>query len=213
MSVEQMLEAQWVQTRDRLVAKQLLGPSHASLSLRIPGTDAMWFGAATDNAPRRIAVDDTATAVPGSDLHLAIYAARKDVGAIGVGGGTFGRLLAHSGDAMPGVFDEQVRHLGRMRPAVGHVREVKRALGGGTNALIVQGDPICLGMTATRLALNAELFEKCAKAFVLAMAAGSRVKQLPWLVRSVANGRLMKDERRAMERIQQGMLPEESRSY
>ena len=78
---------------------------------------------------------------------------------------------------------------------------------------LVQGNPVCLGTTATRLALNAELFEKCAKAYVLAAASGGRVRPLPWLVRHVANGRLLKDERQARERFVQGLLPVESKGY
>jgi hypothetical protein len=81
------------------------------------------------------------------------------------------------------------------------------------NALLLRGQPMCLGTTCTRLALNAELFEKCAKAYVLAAAAGGRVKELPWLVRRIANGRLVKDERRAAQAFGRGELPVESSGY
>jgi len=83
----------------------------------------------------------------------------------------------------------------------------------GGNVLLVQGRPLCIGMTATRLALNAELFEKCAKAYVLAVAGGGRVHALPWIVRLVANRRLHKDEQRATQRFAQGLLPEETKGY
>ena len=68
-------------------------------------------------------------------------------------------------------------------------------------------------MPATRLALNTELFEKCAKAYVLAAASGGAVRPLPWLVRRVANGRLRKDRRAAVARWAQGLLPEEAKGY
>lgn len=100
-----------------------------------------------------------------------------------------------------------------MSAAVKNALEIGPALGVGGNTLLVGGEPVCLGMTASRLALNAELFEKCAKAFVLAAATGGRIKPLPWLVRLIANNRLMKDERRAKLRIMEGELPEESRGY
>jgi hypothetical protein len=48
---------------------------------------------------------------------------------------------------------------------------------------------------------------------VLAAASGGRIKPLPWIVRHVANGRLMKDEKRARERVASGLLPEESKGY
>jgi len=92
-------------------------------------------------------------------------------------------------------------------------RELAASLREGGNVLLLQGRPVCLGMTATRLALNAELFEKCAKAYVLAVASGGPVHALPWLVRMIANRRLAKDQRRATARFLQGVLPEESKGY
>ena len=81
------------------------------------------------------------------------------------------------------------------------------------NVLLLRGRPVCLGMTPLRLALNAELFEKCAKAYVLAVAGNGRVRPLPWIVRLVANRRLAKDRQRAAVRFVQGHLPEESNGY
>lgn len=87
------------------------------------------------------------------------------------------------------------------------------ALEGLGNAALVDGHMVCLGTTATRLGLNAELVEKCAKAYVLAVAGGGRVRPLPWIVRLVANRRLAKDQERARARLLQGLLPEESKGY
>jgi hypothetical protein len=98
------------------------------------------------------------------------------------------------------------------RPVSG-LEDLPAALAGGGNAAIVRGQVLCIGTTAARLSMNAELFEKCAKAYVLAMATGGRVKPLPWIVRHVANRRLMKDERRAAERFARGLLPEETKGY
>lgn len=128
------------------------------------------------------------------------------------GGGPFGLGLADFEGMMPGVFDEQVRHLGRMAPPPS-ISSLGKALKLGGNVLMMQGQPIVLGMTGARLALNAELFEKCAKAYLLATAGGGNVRPLPWIVRYVANRRLMKDEGRARLRVRQGLLPEESKGY
>jgi hypothetical protein len=154
-----------------------------------------------------------APSVRGAGLHAAIYACRADVGAIAAGGGAFGLCLADFGAVMPGVFDEQARHLGCMPAGVEDPRDLAPRLGGGGNVLVARGLPVCLGMTASRATLNAELFEKCAKAYVLAMASGGHVRPLPWIVRTVANRRLLKDERRAAQRFGLGLLPEESRGY
>ena len=70
-----------------------------------------------------------------------------------------------------------------------------------------------LGMTPSRLAMNAELFEKCATAYVLAVASGGPVRPLPWIVRHVANRHLMKDEQRARGRVRAGLAPEETKGY
>lgn len=204
MDLDSTLRALWSEVRDRLAARDLLRGERASLSLRIPGTGAMWLGAAADPSPSR---------VTDARLHSAIYAARADVGAIALGGGAFGLCLGDFGGRMPEVFDEQARHLGRMGPPCTAEAELAAALRDGGNALLVGGQPVCLGTTASRLALNAELFEKCAKAHVLAAAAGGPVKPLPWWVRHIANGRLLKDQSRAAARLAQGLLAEESRGY
>ena len=205
MSTEDQLRTEWSALRDRLQVKQLLRGEGASLSLRIPGSDAMWFGRATDAAPQRLPLRGAPTQ---AEVHAAAYAQRDDVAAVAWGGGAFGLCLADFGGAMPQVFDEQARHLGPMHPGGSAA-----ALQGRGNVALVAGRPVCLGMTAMRLALNAELFEKCAKAYVLAVAGGGRVRPLPWIVRLVANRRLAKDQQRAAARLQQGLLPEESKGY
>ena len=204
MDLDATLSALWIEIRDRLAARQLLSGAGAGVSLRIPGSGELWFGNAADEAPRRV------SDVP---LHTALYAARPDVGAIAVGGGVFGACLADFGGRMPEVFDEQARHLGRMGRAIDGANGITASLRAGGNALLIDGVPACLGTTGSRLALNAELFEKCAKAYVLAAAAGGPVKPLPWWVRHIANGRLLKDQARAAARLAQGLLPEESRGY
>ncbi|MBT9595442.1 MAG: hypothetical protein IV094_05640 [Vitreoscilla sp.] len=210
MTTDELLRQQWLDLRGRLQARGLLASEGASLSLRVPATDAMWFGLAGDTAPQRVPLR---AASGDSEVHAAAYGARADVGAIAVGGAGFGRCLADFNGVMPQAFDEQARHLGPMGPAAAAVREVAASLRKGGNALLVQGRPVYLGMTATRLALNAELFEKCAKAYVLAVAGGGRVRPLPWIVRLVANRRLHKDEARAARRFAQGLLPEEAKGY
>ena len=210
MAIDGTLRQQWQDLRERLRAKNLLPADVGSVSLRIPGSDAMWFGQAIDAAPQQVSFG---AAVGDGLVHAAAYAARRDVGAIAVGGAAFGRCLADFGGAMPQAFDEQARHLGAMGPAVAEWRQLGSSLRRGGNVLLLQGHPMCLGMTAMRLALNAELFEKCAKAYVLAVAGGGRVRPLPWIVRFVANRRLYKDERRAALRFAQGLPAEETKGY
>jgi ribulose-5-phosphate 4-epimerase/fuculose-1-phosphate aldolase len=172
----------------------------------------MWFGAAGDDAP--VLRDWTGcTNDDRLSSHALVYARRSDVGAIARGGGAFGLRLADFGGALPQVFDEQARHIGPMPPAVRDDGELATALATPGSALMLRGTPLCWGTTPRRLGLNAELFEKCAKAYVLAIATGGRVRNLPWWVRLIANGRLAKDQRAAAMAFARGEMPNESAGY
>jgi ribulose-5-phosphate 4-epimerase/fuculose-1-phosphate aldolase len=197
----------------RLDGKQLLGAG-ASVSVRLPGTQDILLGA-PGHVPVRVSLAD-AQAEPA--WHAAVYRARADVGAMALGGGVYGRLLGDFGSDLPQVFDEQARHLGRTAlPPTGMADDprisAERCLTTGGNAWVCRHTVLVLGMTAQRLVLNAELLEKCAKAYVLAAASGAPIHTLPWWVCHIANGRLKKDQRRASERFAQGLLPEEVKGY
>lgn len=210
---EAALRTQWQALRERLCAKQLLTPASSSLSLRIPGAQAMFFGDIEDAKPQRLSLEKTRTLKGAAGMHAAVYAARADVGGMAHGGGAFGVQLGDHGGVLPQVFDEQARHLGPMAKPLSECANIAAHLAGGGNVQLLGGIPLCLGTTSTRLALNAELFEKCAKAYVLAVATGGEVKELPWIVRFVANRRMRKDEKNAALRFAQGLLPVESRGY
>ena len=135
------------------------------------------------------------------------------MGAILVGGGDYARALAALGGRLPILFDEQARHLGALRGPCDGPEGLAAAIRSGTNLAMVAGRPVSLGMTPQRLALNAELFEKCAKAYGLALVAGGPTPELPFWVRWIAGRRLLKDERRAGERFAQGLPPEDKNSY
>lgn len=83
----------------------------------------------------------------------------------------------------------------------------------GGNCLVFRGLPVCLGSTATRMAMNAELFEKCAKAYVLASATGQRLTRLPWWVAYIATSRLKKDQKAAGLAFAAGRMPVETKGY
>jgi ribulose-5-phosphate 4-epimerase/fuculose-1-phosphate aldolase len=210
MASAKALEAQWAEARDRLVAKKLLAGNGASLSVRCPGRTSMWFAAANDDAP---ALLDWNPAAGDAVVHARTYARRADIGAIARGGGPFGLCLANFGGLLPQVFDEQARHIGPMPGAVDSENGLEMALGTPGSALILREAPLLWGTTPRRLALNAELFEKCAKAYVLAIATGGRVRPLPWWVRRIANGRLAKDQRAAALAFERGEQPVESKGY
>lgn len=199
----------WHMVRERLQDKELQVSGMGCLSIREPGMGKFWFGTSTDAAP--VLADGTGG--PVQALHAAILRARPDTCAIASGCGRYGAHLLDIVGALPIVFDEQARHLGRLSPAPADGGASRCQLASGTNLISAGGELFILGMTGRRLVLNAELFEKCAQAHVLAAATGKRTGQLPWIVRHLANRRLMKDEARAARRSRQGLIPEETKGY
>ncbi|MCI3945668.1 Ribulose-5-phosphate 4-epimerase/Fuculose-1-phosphate aldolase [Pseudomonas syringae] len=206
--MRESLRQQWFDLRERLMGQV---DSHSSMSLRLPGEQGMWLGTLYDLAPQ--VIDWSACAVPASHTHAAIYRTRADVGAILIGGGTFAKSLVDFGGVMPILFDEQARHIGHMGEPARQDQPLTNTLKRGGNGALIGGTPVVMGTTGARMALNAELFEKCAKAFTLAKACGTQLTLLPWWVVLVANGRLMKDEKRAAQHFADGKIPPETRGY
>jgi len=254
--------------------------------MRLPGTTEMLIATA-GNEPLRVPLSARENGAQAQ--HVDVYAARPDVGAIALGGGTFARMLGSFGGDLPQLFDEQARHLGAtvmpmrrstddlkststsysrlINPAhetpppacrgrlgggeplregfqqvltppqpspasrggghfsqgsryLLHLRAIYRSalrkscgLATGGSVWVAEHDVMVFGSTVHRLALNAELLEKCAKAYVLARATGMHLHTLPWWVCRIANGRLKKDQKRAAQRFAQGLLPDEVKGY
>lgn len=197
MSPENLL----IDAMRRLHEKQLLG-ADGRVSMRVPGTGEMLIA----QPSAELAMVPLSSPPNGEYAeHVAVYATRADVGAIAQGGSVFGRMLGSFGGDLPQLFDEQARHLGATLASM--------RLAGGGNVRVGEHDVCVFGTTVHRLVLNAELLEKCAKAYVLAAATGMRLHTLPWWVCRIANGRLKKDQRRAAQRFAQGLLPEEVTGY
>jgi hypothetical protein len=211
--LESSLTTTLLAARERCARQGYLGSNEAGLSTRLPGSTDFLFVDAGAAAPWRLSWLDAQEGL--LTLHAAIYRLRADVGAVLSGGGVFTTALHDFGGTMPVGFDEQARHLGRMPEAAPSIAalEMRPRLANGANTILVGSLPVCLGTTCQRLVLNAELVEKCAKAYVLAAATGEPVGELPWWVRKIAIGRLHKDQRRAAQRFALGLLPEETRGY
>ncbi|MFG1497262.1 hypothetical protein ABMA57_11570 [Saccharospirillum sp. HFRX-1] len=207
--MSELIETQrklWQSSLSRLKNQQLLQTPSAWLALRVPGGDGFWFGKASAGRPQWMAGAGNGE----SALAEHLFRSRLDVCAIAAGCGRYGQHLFDLDGQMPGVFDAQVRHLGKMAAVS---QQDTQHLDSGGNVHWLAGQPLLLGTTAHRLVFNAELFEQCAKAYVLASATGQAIRPLPWLVRFVANRRLRNDQRAAAVRVMNGQLPQESRSY
>jgi ribulose-5-phosphate 4-epimerase/fuculose-1-phosphate aldolase len=213
--IDVLCDEQLQAARSRLVAKGLLHPGD-SVSIRVPGADACLFlvepaGDAID-ATRQPLSKVSAGAV---ETHRVIYAARPDVGAILLNGQQWAAGLPAAGGTLPGIFDEQLRQLGwevrQIAPSA--LSDSRSRLASGANAFGLGSQVLSLGMTAERLVFNAELLEKCCKAYLLASAADMPVRKIPWLVRWVATSRLFKEQKRAAASFALGQMPARSAGY
>jgi len=153
-----------------------------SFSARIPGEDAMAAGGA------RIAF---AEASGEWAAHARLYRQRTDAGAILTARPPWASQL----ELLPPVFDEQVRQLGT------------GSLENGGNVRLAKKSVVVIGFSAERAVMNAELLEKCAKAYLLATRAGGKVAMIPWWVRWIAGSRLRKDHQRAAAAFARGEFP------
>jgi ribulose-5-phosphate 4-epimerase/fuculose-1-phosphate aldolase len=198
---------------DRLMARGLLQPG-SSLSQRLTGTGLGQIALLKVDADRSCTVRLAAIDAPASGTllrwHLAVYRLRRDVGAMLLNQQSWAGALKELGCGMPGIFDEQIRHLGTSVKLLAN-QTVKDEhcewMRGGENAFVLNQNVLCLGMTLDRAVFNAELLEKCAKAFVLATGTGRPVGKIPWLIRYIANGRLMKDEKYSARQYALGQVP------
>lgn len=216
------LESQLSAGFRRLAGEGFLNSPSNSLSVRIPGTAEMLLASGFENW-QHVAVSATpAGPFPSEEsvsaLHAGIYSQRPDAGAIAVSASKGIRLLAKSGGVLPALFDEQARHIGP--PGLAHLdgtrfslEQIRRAFGHGRNAALLGDALICLGMTCERAVFNTELFEKCAKAYVISKAAGVRARTIPGWVRLIANRRLKRDQRHAAECFLNGHIPDDISAY
>lgn len=190
----------------RLQDKDFIHQARDTVSLRLPGEDAMLLW--REHGP---VVLPLTGAEPGvAAVHAACYRQRPDAGAVALLSPAWSLLLHQSGRPPVTLFDEQARHLGRpWRPW----QTLPDKLLTGGNAGELDGQLLVLGVTPRRMLFNAELYEKCAKAAVLANATRHPVHRLPWWVCRIAAGRLRADQARAAASHRAGREAEELQAY
>ncbi len=208
---------QIVEAARRLSGRGLLVATGGNLSVRIPGQDAFAV-TPTDLDYHRMSEEDVCVLDGGlnvlagrrrpsveSALHAAVYRVRPDVGAVVHTHQAHASALALVNAPIPALFDEQVRFLGRSVEIVPYGpsgtgllrRKVERVLKNHANAYLLRNHgALCLGTDLTRAEDNAELLEKCAIAYLLALCTERKVSRIPLLVREVAFRRLRADQQR-----------------
>jgi ribulose-5-phosphate 4-epimerase/fuculose-1-phosphate aldolase len=220
MDLAHPAERQVAEALSRLEARGLAGAASDAFSARMPGRAAMAVASlrAKPVGVRVVSLDAAASDEPAVALHAAAYRVRGDAGALLTARLPWASRLAQLPEPMPAVFDEQVRQLGpRVEPLATERSQLGEAgaamLARGANAFLLAEEVLAVGFTPERAVLNAELLEKCAKAYLLARLAGGRIRRIPWLVRYVAGGRLRKDRRRAAQAHARGEVPSPFSTY
>jgi L-ribulose-5-phosphate 4-epimerase len=139
-----------------------------------------------------------------SGMHAAIYENRADVNVVIHTHQVSASAVALTNRAIPSLFDEQVRFLGRSVDMVDYglsgttwlKNNIVRKLKNNCNAYIMKNHgALTLGSNPERAMLNVELLEKCAGAFLLAYYTGERLTQIPMPVREILFSKLRKDQK------------------
>lgn len=203
-----IIQQQIVDAANRLRSKGLFVPGNDSLSMLIPGTEEFLRISGDNNEPETLPFESDSP-------HALIYQSRPDAGAVLIGTTTWSVAIGQLGNSPPVMYDEQARHIGKI-PRVVSINDyagLRKAISTGSNVIFYGQQCIRIGMTRDRVVFNAELFEKCAMAFVLASSSGGHIKKIPGWVQYIAGGRLRKDQKRASDAYAVGKIPEGMNAY
>lgn len=218
-----------------LIDKGFLSGTGGNVSVRVVGAEAMAITPSNVDyqvlSPGDICVVDwnltplECALKPSveSGMHAAVYQTRPDVGAVVHTHQPYASAVALTGKALPALFDEQVRFLGRSVEIVPYAPSgtglLKSALAkkilSGNNAYILQNHgAVCFGASVERAIFNVLLLEKVALCYLITLCAGEKAHTLNPLIREIIMGKLRKDEARTAELFQRGEeLPEGQQAY
>jgi ribulose-5-phosphate 4-epimerase/fuculose-1-phosphate aldolase len=207
-----------VAAAQRLSEKGYLMATGGNLSVRISGRNA--FAITPSNydymkmVPEDICVLDLDLGVlegqrqPSveSSLHAGIYKARADVNAVVHTHQVHASAIALLDLAIPALFDEQARFLGRSVELIPYgpsgtgflTSRVVKAIKSNANAYIMKNHGVlCFGHYLERAEHNVEIVEKCAHAYLMALCTERKVSKIPLAVREIAFLKLRADQKRA----------------
>jgi L-ribulose-5-phosphate 4-epimerase len=221
MSAFEEQKKEFVHTAQSLVRKGYFMATGGNISLRIPGQDA--FAITPSNydyfkmTPDDICVlDFDLNGVEGhlkpsveSGMHAGVYQARPDVNAIVHTHQAYVSALTLIKAAIPALFDEQARFLGRSVDIIPYApsgtsflkRTVAKHVRNHNNAFMLQNHgALVFGHDMERAVHNVEILEKCALAYLLAICSERRISKIPLAVREIAFVKLRQDQKK----IEQG---------
>jgi ribulose-5-phosphate 4-epimerase/fuculose-1-phosphate aldolase len=209
---------QVVETAQHLVAKGYLMATGGNLSIRISGQPA--FAVTPSNydygkmTPDDVCIlDFDLNVIEGarkpsveSALHAGVYETRADVNAVVHTHQVYASTLALINAALPALFDEQVRFLGRSVEIIPYAPSgtgflksaIVKHIKNHNNAYILQNHgALCFGHDVERAAHNVEILEKCSVAYLLALCTEQKVSRIPLPIREIAFAKLRQDQKKA----------------
>ncbi|TGL74179.1 aldose epimerase [Leptospira jelokensis] len=217
---------------NRLESKGLFQSNAVSLSFLLPGTDSFLLMAKTEGKKAKPSLGIYSVNFPNTRsneslgheflpavirFHAELHSNRSDVGAIVKFVPPWSSKLRYLDHPLPLVFDEQCRQLGAPvhQLPVGPNGNLltSEILRSGANGFLLGEEVIITSVTREKAIYNCELIEKCAKAYLLAIATGGTVRNIPWFVRFIAKQRLLKDEKKATAFYKRGERPTGFKAY
>lgn len=148
-------------------------------------------------------------------FHIAVYQVRPDVNCVMHTHQDFASAIALIGKAIPALFDEQVRFLGRSVDVIPYapsgtgllVNQVRKLVKNHHNAYILKNHgALCLGSTPERALHNVMLLEKAALSYILALCTGEKIGKIPLVVRELAFGKLRSEQKKLEQQLSQGSV-------
>ena len=217
MSDYQLVKEQIVATAQELVHKGYLMATGGNISMRILGEDA--FAITPSNLdymkmkPEDVCIlNFDLDAIEGklkpsveSAMHGAIYQVRGDVNAVVHTHQVYASALTLIGAAIPALFDEQARFLGRSVEIIPYApsgtgmlkNKIAKHVQNHNNAFMMKNHgALIFGYDMERAVHNVEILEKCSLAYLLALCTDQKVSKIPLAVREIAFAKLRKDQKK-----------------
>ncbi|MCP4138992.1 MAG: class II aldolase/adducin family protein [Chloroflexi bacterium] len=217
MSKYQIVKEEIVERAQELVHKGFLMATGGNISLRILGEEA--FAITPSNLdymkmkPEDVCILNFDMEIIEGELkpsveagmHGAIYQARGDVNAIVHTHQVYTSALTLIGAAIPSLFDEQARFLGRSVEIIPYgpsgtgmlKNKVAKHVQNHNNAYMMKNHgALIFGHDMERAIHNVAILEKCALAYLLALCTEKKVSKIPLAVREIAFAKLRKDQKK-----------------
>jgi len=217
MSTYQIVKEQIVDSARELVHKGFLMATGGNISMRILDEDA--FAITPSNLdylkmkPDDVCIlDFKLNAIEGelqpsvvAGMHGAIYQVRGDVNAVVHTHQVYASALTLIGAAIPSLFDEQARFLGRSVKIIPYApsgtgmlkNRIARHVKDHNNAYMMKNHgALIFGHDMERAIHNVDILEKASLAYLLALCTDRKVSKIPLAVREIAFAKLRKDQKK-----------------